>query len=64
MRLPRPGGQLGVATPAMIREVREPGAIPPGRCDWLLWTRACAARRPDDPAHRPVIGMLTADGGD
>ncbi|MFH8597220.1 methyltransferase domain-containing protein [Streptomyces rimosus] len=64
VRFLRPGGQLGVATPAMTREVREPGAIPPGRRDWLLWTRACAARLPGDPAHRPVIGMLTANGGD
>ncbi|KOU08724.1 hypothetical protein ADK86_03435 [Streptomyces sp. NRRL F-5755] len=64
MRFLRLGGQLGVATPAMIRECRELGAIPPGRCDWPLWARACAARPPDDPAHRPAIGMLTADGGD
>ncbi|RSO10870.1 SAM-dependent methyltransferase [Streptomyces sp. WAC 06783] len=35
-----------------------------GRRDWLLWARACAAHRPDDLAHRPVIDMLTADGGD
>ncbi|MEN2417435.1 class I SAM-dependent methyltransferase [Streptomyces rimosus] len=64
VRFLRPGGQLGFATPAMTREVREPGAIPPGRRDWLLGTRACAAHRPGDPAHRPVIGMLTANGGD
>lgn len=29
VRFLRPGGQLGVATPAMTREVRELGAIPP-----------------------------------
>ncbi|MFH8747709.1 hypothetical protein ACH4GK_27935 [Streptomyces rimosus] len=29
VRILRQGGQLGVATPAMIGEVREPGAIPP-----------------------------------
>ncbi|WP_079027327.1 SAM-dependent methyltransferase [Streptomyces rimosus] len=63
VRFLRQGGQLGFATPAMTWEVREPGAIPTGRCDWLLWTRACAVHRPDDPARRPVIGMLTANGG-
>lgn len=29
LRFLRPGGQLGVATPAMTREIRELGAIPP-----------------------------------
>ena len=29
VRFLRPGGQLGIATPAMTREVRELGAIPP-----------------------------------
>ncbi|MFE1775021.1 SAM-dependent methyltransferase [Streptomyces sp. NPDC059008] len=100
----RPGGQLGVATPAMTREVRELGTIPPhikrvvgweaiawhtadwwrfqweitelvdvtsarlqddGWRDWLLWARACAEHRPEgEQANRPVIDMLTEDGGE
>ncbi|MFI9047092.1 SAM-dependent methyltransferase [Streptomyces sp. NPDC053427] len=103
VRFLRPGGQLGVATPAMTREVRELGAIPThvkkavgweaiawhtaewwrfqweitdlvtvtsarfqqdGWRDWLLWTQACAEHRTDNEAHRPVIDMLTADGGE
>ncbi|MCX4673308.1 methyltransferase domain-containing protein [Streptomyces sp. NBC_01381] len=104
LRFLRPGGQLGMATPAMTREVRELGAIPPhikelvgwealawhtadwwrfqwaitelvtvtsarlqqdGWQDWLLWTRACAEHLPDgESANRPVIDMLTADGGE
>ncbi|MEV6578578.1 hypothetical protein AB0M92_10515 [Streptomyces sp. NPDC051582] len=32
--------------------------------DWLLWARVCAEHRPDgEEANRPVIDMLTADGG-
>lgn len=104
VRFLRPDGQLGMATPAMAREVRELGAIPDhirravgweaiawhtpqwwrfqweitelvtvtsarfqpdGWRDWLLWTRAGAGRQPDDGASaRPLIEMLTTDGGD
>lgn len=100
----RPGGQLGVATPGMTREVRELGTIPPhikrvvgweaiawhtaqwwrfqweitelvdvtsarlqedAWRDWLLWARACAEHQPDgEKANRPVIDMLTEDGGE
>ncbi|MFF6945722.1 hypothetical protein ACFZAS_36890, partial [Streptomyces lavendulae] len=32
--------------------------------DWLLWVRACAEHLPDgEKANRPVIDMLTEDGG-
>ncbi|WP_225822542.1 SAM-dependent methyltransferase [Streptomyces naphthomycinicus] len=104
VRFLRPGGQLGMATPGMTREVRALGAIPDhikrvvgweaiawhtpewwrfqweitelvdvtsarlqedAWRDWLLWARACAERQPDGPAaHRPVIDMLTEDGGE
>ncbi|WP_217165993.1 methyltransferase domain-containing protein [Streptomyces sp. AC512_CC834] len=37
VRFLRPGGQLGVATPAMTREVRELGAIPPHIKDVVGW---------------------------
>ena len=102
-RFLKPGGQIGIATPAMTREVRELGVVPThvkktvgweaiawhtpewwrfqweitelvtvtsarmqpdGWRDWLLWTRACAARDPDgQAAQQPVIEMLAADGG-
>ncbi|MEU6274009.1 methyltransferase domain-containing protein [Streptomyces populi] len=104
VRFLRPGGQLGMATPALTREIRELGAIPPhikkvvgweaiawhtadwwrfqweitelvevtsarlqqdAWKDWLLWARAGAEHRPDGrSANRPVIDMLTEDGGD
>ncbi|MGW2997383.1 SAM-dependent methyltransferase [Streptomyces sp. NPDC001193] len=33
--------------------------------DWLLWARACAEHQPDgEKANRPVIDMLTEDGGE
>jgi cyclopropane fatty-acyl-phospholipid synthase-like methyltransferase len=103
-RFLRPGGQLGVATPALTREVRELGAIPPhiekvvgweaiawhtaewwrfqweitqlvevtsarlqhdAWRDWLLWTRAVCEHRPEQrEANRPVLDMLTEDGGE
>ncbi len=103
-RFLRPGGQLGVATPGMTREVRDLGVIPPhikrvvgweaiawhtaqwwrfhweitelvdvtsarlqedAWRDWLLWARACAEHQPDgEKANRPVIDMLTEDGGE
>ncbi|MFI1759849.1 SAM-dependent methyltransferase [Streptomyces sp. NPDC020571] len=37
VRFLRPGGQLGVATPALTREVRELGAIPPHIRDVVGW---------------------------
>ncbi|MFD5654972.1 SAM-dependent methyltransferase [Streptomyces sp. NPDC127039] len=37
VRFLRPGGQVGVATPAMTREVRELGAIPPHIRDVVGW---------------------------
>ncbi len=37
VRFLRPGGQLGIATPAMTREVRELGAIPPHIKDLVGW---------------------------
>lgn len=104
VRFLRPGGQLGMATPALTREIRELGAIPPhikevvgweaiawhtadwwrfqweitelvevtsarlqqdAWKDWLLWARAGAEHHPDGrSANRPVIDMLTEDGGD
>ncbi|MFB7244231.1 SAM-dependent methyltransferase [Streptomyces populi] len=103
VRFLRPGGQLGMATPALTREIRELGAIPPhikevvgweaiawhtadwwrfqweitelvevtsarlqrdAWKDWLLWARAGAEHHPDGrSANRPVIDMLTEDGG-
>ncbi|MFB7089857.1 methyltransferase domain-containing protein [Streptomyces sp. NPDC056296] len=37
VRFLRPGGQLGMATPALTREVRELGAIPPHIKDVVGW---------------------------
>ncbi|CAL9629997.1 hypothetical protein SUDANB174_06014 [Streptomyces sp. enrichment culture] len=67
LRFLRPGGQLGMATPAMTQEIRELGTIPPhikkvvgweaiAWQDWLLWARAGAEHRPDgQSANQPVI---------
>jgi SAM-dependent methyltransferase len=46
VRFLRPGGQLGVATPAMTREVRELGAIPAHIRDVVGW-EAIAWHTPD-----------------
>ncbi|WP_078658226.1 SAM-dependent methyltransferase [Streptomyces rimosus] len=54
--LPMGGHRVVTVTSARLQQ--------DSRRDWLLWTRACVVHRPGDPAHRPVIGMLTADGGD